>query len=29
MQSFVTVRGGGYFFMPGRNTVRYLAQQAG
>jgi deferrochelatase/peroxidase EfeB len=29
MQSFVTVRGGGYFFMPGRNAVRYLAQRRG
>lgn len=29
MQSFVTVRGGGYFFMPGRNAVRYLAQRGG
>jgi deferrochelatase/peroxidase EfeB len=25
MQSFVTLRGGGYFFMPGRATIRYLA----
>ena len=29
MQSFVTVRGGGYFFMPGRNAVRFLAQWEG
>lgn len=29
MQSFVTVRGGGYFFMPGRNTVHFLAQWGG
>ena len=25
MQSFVTMRGGGYFFMPGKRLVRYLA----
>jgi deferrochelatase/peroxidase EfeB len=25
LQDFVTVLGGGYFFMPGRRTVRYLA----
>ncbi|OLC62867.1 MAG: hypothetical protein AUH76_07585 [Candidatus Rokubacteria bacterium 13_1_40CM_4_67_11] len=24
MGSFITVRGGGYFFMPGRSTVRLL-----
>ncbi len=25
LTDFVTVRGGGYFFMPGRRTVRFLA----
>jgi hypothetical protein len=25
MPRFVTVRGGGYFFMPGLSAVRYLA----
>jgi deferrochelatase/peroxidase EfeB len=26
VEDFVTVRGGGYFFMPGRAAIRYLAQ---
>ena len=25
LEDFVTVRGGGYFFMPGRACIRYLA----
>jgi deferrochelatase/peroxidase EfeB len=27
--SFVTVRGGGYFFLPGRRALRHLATLAG
>ena len=26
LKDFITVRGGGYFFMPGKNTVSYLAR---
>jgi deferrochelatase/peroxidase EfeB len=26
MPAFVTIRGGGYFFMPGKGAIRYLAQ---
>lgn len=29
LPEFVTVRGGGYFFMPGLRAIRYLAQVAG
>ncbi len=29
LPEFVTVRGGGYFFMPGLKAIRYLAQVAG
>ena len=25
MQSFVTVRAGGYFFMPSRSAIRFVA----
>ena len=28
LQSFVTVQGGGYFFMPGRRALRYLRSRA-
>lgn len=26
LKDFVTVRGGGYFFMPGKNTIQFLSQ---
>ena len=26
MQSFVTVRGGGYFFLPSRSALEYLSE---
>jgi hypothetical protein len=29
LRDFVTVRGGGYFFMPGKRVLQYLARASG
>ena len=29
LRDFVTVRGGGYFFMPGKRALQYLAHASG
>ena len=29
LASFVTVRGGGYFFLPSRSALRFLARRRG